>query len=225
MRTLGDVSQSLQRNKAVNLSLAVPRISGILIKPGQTFSFWFLAGKSSRRKGYLNGLIVTSKGVGEGIGGGMCQFTNLIHWMVLHSPLRVIERHHHALDLFPDISRQIPFGTGTSIFYNYLDYQFINDTDDTFQLLISVDDKYLCGELRCSREPDKSYHVYEAEHGFLRDRGVLYRHNRIFRKTIDKRTGRLLSDELLADNTSRVCYGEEFIPAEQIPVVPASGRV
>ncbi len=34
----------------------------------------------------------------------MCQFTNLLHWMALHSPLTVTEHHRHSgLDLFPDL--------------------------------------------------------------------------------------------------------------------------
>lgn len=86
-----------------------------------------------------------------GIAGGMCQFTNLIHWMVLHTPLEIVEHHHHDdLDLFPDFHRQIPFGTGTSIFYNYLDYRFRNPTDSTYQLLVWTTDTHLCGELRRS---------------------------------------------------------------------------
>ena len=44
--------------------------------------------------------------------------------------ITAIEHHHHdALDLFPDYNRQIPFGTGTSIAYNYLDYRFKNTTN------------------------------------------------------------------------------------------------
>jgi vancomycin resistance protein YoaR len=49
---------------------------------------------------------------------------------------------------YSDFGRQIPFGTGTSISYNYLDYRVRNDSDNTFQLRLWVDDEYLCGELR-----------------------------------------------------------------------------
>lgn len=56
----------------------------------------------------------------------MCQFTNLIHWLILHSPLDIIEHHHHnRFDLFPDHNKKIPFGTGTSIMYNYIEYVLI----------------------------------------------------------------------------------------------------
>ena len=136
-RKLGQVDMTLQENKAVNLSLAAPLVNGILIRPGETFSFWRLVGDTTEEKGYKTGLTITGNAPSKGPGGGMCQFTNLIHWMILHSPLTIVEHHHHdGLDLFPDFGRQIPFGTGTSILYNYKDYRFRNDTPLTYQLLV-----------------------------------------------------------------------------------------
>ena len=126
-RTLGRVDPVLQDNKAVNLALAAPKINGILIRPGETFSFWHLVGRPSAANGYRTGMVIANAQTGEAVGGGMCQFSNLIHWMVLHAPLTITEQHHHdQFDLFPDFGRQVPFGTGTSIFYNYLDYRFRN---------------------------------------------------------------------------------------------------
>lgn len=121
-RTLGRVDPVLQDNKAVNLALAAPKINGILIRPGETFSFWHFVGRPSAANGYRTGMVIANAQTGEAVGGGMCQFSNLIHWMVLHAPLTITEQHHHdQFDLFPDFGRQVPFGTGTSIFYNYLD--------------------------------------------------------------------------------------------------------
>lgn len=91
----------LQENKATNLSLAAPKINGIIIKPQEVFSFWKLVNKCTESRGYKEGLVIKSGNVDKGIGGGMCQFTNLIHWMILHSPLTIIEQHHHNhIDIF-----------------------------------------------------------------------------------------------------------------------------
>ena len=49
-RTLGTVDQKLQENKAVNLSLAAPRVNGVLIRPGETFSFWRMVGPCTARR-------------------------------------------------------------------------------------------------------------------------------------------------------------------------------
>ncbi|MCF0115750.1 MAG: VanW family protein, partial [Erysipelotrichaceae bacterium] len=159
-RKLGNVNRKLQENKAVNLSIAAPKVNGILIYPGETFSFWKLVGSISEKKGYKEGLTIANGKSIPGVGGGMCQFTNLIHWMVLHTPLEIVEHHHHdEMDLFPDYGRQIPFGTGTSIVYNFLDYEFYNPTDAIYQLLVSTNDTYLCGELRASKAQEYAYHI------------------------------------------------------------------
>ena len=125
-RTLGRVDPVLQDNKAVNLALAAPKINGILIRPGETFSFWHLVGRPSAANGYRTGMVIANAQTGEAVGGGMCQFSNLIHWMVLHAPLTITEQHHHdQFDLFPDFGRQVPFGTGTSIFYRRTSFSSI----------------------------------------------------------------------------------------------------
>ncbi|MDF2672311.1 MAG: VanW family protein [Clostridiales bacterium] len=216
-RRLGNVDMDLQENKSINLSLSAPKVNRILIKPGEVFSFWKLVGNCTAKKGYLNGLVIKSGNVSRGIGGGMCQFTNLIHWMVLHSPLTIIEHHHHNnIDLFPDHGRQIPFGTGTSIMYNYLDYQFINNSKQTFQLIVYTNDEYLCGELRSDREIEVTYHISEENQHFSKVDKDYYRNNEIYRETIDKNTGNVINKELIVMNHAKVVYDIKHIPGEVI---------
>ena len=206
-RKLGQVDMRLQENKAVNLSLAAPKVNGILIRPGEVFSFWQLVGNPTAARGYREGLTISSGRTTSGVGGGMCQFTNLIHWMILHSPLTVVEHHHHrGLDLFPDFGRQIPFGTVTSVSYNYIDYRFRNDTDITFQLLVHTDDDYLRGELRADRVPPHTYHVQAENERFVRENGAVYREGEVYRYTIDRHSGNTVKRELLLKNHARVMY-------------------
>jgi vancomycin resistance protein VanW len=47
-RRLGNVDMELQENKAVNLSLAVKHLDGIVIRPGETFSLWWLVTSSTQ---------------------------------------------------------------------------------------------------------------------------------------------------------------------------------
>ncbi|MBR3268626.1 MAG: VanW family protein [Oscillospiraceae bacterium] len=206
-RKLGNVDMQLQENKAVNLSLAAPKIDGILIRPGETFSFWYLVGKLSKKRGYQEGLTIVSDRPSSGTGGGMCQMTNLIHWMILHSDMEITEHHHHErIDLFPDYKRTIPFGTGTSILYNYLDYRFKNTTDLTYQLIVYTTDEYLCGELRADRRQLFKYHI-EAENVFFsREDGVIYRNGDVYRTKIDCVTGNHIEKKLIRRNHARVCY-------------------
>ncbi len=102
-----------------------------------------------------------------GVGGGICQLANLLHWMFLHSPLTVVERSEHSFDPFPDKQRVLPWGVGCSIVWNYVDLVVRNDTDATFQVHTWLDDKHLRGELRADRPVEHSYRVHARGEEFL----------------------------------------------------------
>lgn len=206
-RRLGNVNMQLQENKATNLALAVTHINGLLIHPEETFSVWKLVGRTTKRKGYKEGLTIARGRPSQGIGGGLCQLSNLIHWLVLHSELTIVEHHHHdALDLFPDFGRQIPFGTGTSISYNYIDYRVKNETANTYQLLLWVDGEYLCGELRAVEFQPHTFHIHAENEYFSRENGTIYRNGQVYRDIIDRVTGQHLDSQLIRTNHARVMY-------------------
>ena len=97
-RTLGNTRPELQENKAVNLALAAPKVNGALLRPGQVFSFWHMVGSVTAKKGYREGLTISGGKACSDIGGGLCQMTNLIHWMVLHTSLTAVSYTH--LDVY-----------------------------------------------------------------------------------------------------------------------------
>ena len=206
-RRLGNVNMELQENKAHNLSLAAPKITGIIIKPGETFSLWKLVKRCSAKEGYREGLTISSNKATSGIGGGLCQLSNLIHWMILHTDMEIVEHHHHdQLDLFPDYKRVIPFGTGTSIMYNYLDYRFKNTTKLTYQLIVYTTDEYLCGEIRANERQDFKYHIVAEDVFFSKEKDGVYRNGKIYREKNDCKTGKCVKRELIKANHAKVCY-------------------
>jgi vancomycin resistance protein VanW len=215
-RKLGNVDSVLQDNKAVNLSIAAPKVSHILIRPGECFSFWKLVGSCTERKGYREGLVVSNGQPGKDIGGGMCQFTNLIHWMILHTPMQIVEHHHHdGIDLFPDYGRQVPFGVGTSIVYNYLDYRFVNTTENVFQLVLYTTPQYLCGVLRADKPLPCKYHIKAENEFFSGEPEGIFRNNSVYRECYDKTTGELLSRELLKKSHAKVLYSTSGLTVKE----------
>ncbi|MEW6283681.1 MAG: VanW family protein, partial [Candidatus Eremiobacterota bacterium] len=203
-RRLGDTDPQLQENKVVNLRLASPTIDGLVLDPGQVFSLWQRVGPPVARRGYIDGVQLSQGEVRVGVGGGLCQLANLLYWMALHTPLRVIERHHHSFDAFPDSERVLPFGSGAGIFYNYVDLRFYNPTEQRFQLKVWVNDKHLKGEVRSDREWPWSYSVFEKHHRFTRESGQVFRSNEIWRRVIDRATGERLCEERLMANRALV---------------------
>lgn len=206
MRELSEDEMVLQRNKVVNLRLASRRTDGLLIRPGETFSFNKVVGNCTRRKGYVEGMRLSNGDAISGVGGGICQLANLVHWMVLHSPLTIVERSEHSFDPFPDKGRVLPWGVGCSIVYNYVDLVFRNDTDTTFQLRTWVAERHLKGELRADRPVATSYSVEARDEEFVRMDGRVYRRNEIWRTTRDKRTGDVVADALVKRNHALVKY-------------------
>lgn len=206
LRKLKDVDMYLQYNKITNLKLAAEKLNGLILRPGETLSYWKAIGKPTRRKGYREGMILSSGTFGKGIGGGLCQLSNLIYWMTLHTDLTVTERYRHSYDVFPDSNRTQPFGSGATCVYNYRDLMIKNNTGRTFQLYIKVTDKNLEGQWLCDAPPFYSYSVYEKEHSIKMEVwGGYSRNNILYRQKFDS-DGNLIKDEYLTENHAMMMY-------------------
>lgn len=216
VRRLLGVDIGLQENKVTNIELACKKINGTVIYPGETFSFWHIVGPTDKRHGYKEGLVISRHGLSSGYGGGLCQMANMIHWLILNSPLKVTELHHHSDALFPDERRRVPFGTGTSVCYNSLDYRFKNDTDKAVQILVWTKEGELMGELRSEAPFLYKYRLVEEDHHYRKEGEDYYRISKVFRNVIDKETGEVLKKELILDNHSKVMYDHAYIPEDEI---------
>lgn len=120
-------------------------------------------GQPTATKGYVEGMELSFGKAQQGVGGGLCQISNLIHWMALHSPLQIIERANHSFDPFPDKGRTLPFGSGAALFYNYIDLVLFNSTPHTYQLTIKVADHQLEGEILSDTVSTVKYHIMSME--------------------------------------------------------------
>lgn len=207
LKKLGETDMILQYNKVDNLRIVVSKVNGIIIKPGETFSFCKMVGLPTRRKGYKEGIELSFGKPRAGIGGGICQSTNLLHWLALHTPLTIAERHHHSIDPFPDDGRILPWASGAAVFYNYVDFQLTNNTRWTFQINLWLTDKLLEGEIRVNEELGFAFHVLERNHKFIEENGSYFRANEIWRKKIVKfRSGEILEEEMIYKNYGKVMY-------------------
>lgn len=206
LRQLKDVDMYLQYNKITNLSIAIKKIDGVIINPGEVFSYWKLIGKPSKRKGYKDGMVLSNGGFIPGIGGGLCQLSNLLFWMILHTPLTVIERHRHSYDVFPDSNRILPFGSGATCCYNYKDLMIKNETTLPFLIKLTLTKEDLIGTIQSIISPNYTYEIYEKEHYMKTEYlGGYSRHNSLFRKVYDINHV-LVSDEYLFENHALMMY-------------------
>lgn len=205
-RKLNGVEHHVHLNKIKNLKIALKQLNGLVIKPGETFSYWKCIGKPTKRKGYVEGMVLDHGNYKMGVGGGLCQFSNLIFWMAIHSPLDVIERHRHSYDVFPDSKRSQPFGSGATCVYNYRDLQLKNTTNETYQFNFYIDDTHLKGVLSSNEKPCFMYEVTEKNHHITHEYwGGYLRHNEIYR-SIYNLNDDLVGDEKICENHALMMY-------------------
>ena len=206
LRKLKDVDMWLQHNKIVNLKIAVEKLNGIVIRPNEVFSYWKLIGKPTRRKGYVDGMVLHNGSFIAGTGGGLCQIANMVFWMAIHTPLTIVERHRHGYDIFPDSNRTQPFGSGATCYYPHIDLMIRNDTEDDYQINLRVGSVNLEGEIRSSAPATCQYEVIEKNHEMKAELwGGYSRHNELYQLIFD-RDGRLLDEHLIVRNSAIMTY-------------------
>lgn len=212
------IDERLQQNKADNIRLACSRINGLVIQPGETFSFWEMVGKTSKKNGFSEGRVIVNGKLVAGVGGGLCNLANSLNLVVLHSPLTITEVHHHSDALAPDPGgKRVPFSAGTSVNYNFIDYRFRNDTQQPVQLCTWCEGDNLFVEL-CTTEPfPVTFRIVEEEHHFHQEsNGKFYRVSKIYRETLDRATEEVKTKELIWDNHSEVMFDYSLIPKKLI---------
>ena len=204
-RAHGSIPDELQRGKEVNVRLAAARLDGMVVQPGQVFSHHHAIGRPSRARGFRRGLELRDGRPSAGIGGGLCQVSNAMYWVAAQAGMRIVERHRHGLDLFPDDRRTVPFGCGATIVYRTTDLRWRNPLSVAVAIRASADDGRFALELRTEADPMIRVEVWEVDHRFVPDAGGWIRENRL-RRRITALDGSVLVDEELARNRGRVMY-------------------
>lgn len=213
-----DIDPQLQLNKVDNITTACSKFDGLVINPGESFSFWHYVGKTTQKNGFKAGRVLKNGRLVAGMGGGLCNLANSLHLAVMHSPMTITELHHHSDALSPDPDgKRVPYSAGTSVNYNYLDFRFRNDTSQPVQLLARVEDNHLSVEVRSEKEFPFVYEIVEEGHHFRKERdGSYYRVSNIFRLVKDRQSGEVIQKELKWNNHSKVMFDPSLLPQDFI---------
>lgn len=206
LRPLKDVEMKYQIQKVNNLKIAITHLDHIVIQPKETFSYWKLIGKPSYKKGYQDGMILQDGKVVYGVGGGLCQLSNLLFWITVHTPLEIVERHRHGYDVFPDANRTQPFGSGATCFYPYGDLMIYNPTNYPLQLQLKITSKNLQGAWYSEHPVSEKYVIEERNHEIKSEWwGGYSRHNELYKMTYSL-DGILLDERKLVENHAMMMY-------------------
>lgn len=112
------------QNRIHNINVGAAKFNGVLIKPGEEFSFIKTLGPVDESTGYLPELVIkTDKTVPE-FGGGMCQVSTTMFRAALNSGLKITDRTNHA---YPVVYYN-PQGLDATVYIPNPDLRFINNT-------------------------------------------------------------------------------------------------
>ncbi len=78
-----------------NLEKAARAIDGVVLRPGETFSFNQRVGPRSEETGYREAKVIAHYGYTDGIGGGICQVASTLYGASLFAGLEELERNQH----------------------------------------------------------------------------------------------------------------------------------
>lgn len=214
--------KDLDDGKVENIKIAIKSLNEVIIPPGKTFSFWKQVGRTSAKRGFQKGLVLSAGNLKEDVGGGLCQLSNLIAYMFACSECVFVERKHHSRDVLPDYERVIPFASGATIFFNLIDLKIKNMYPFPIRLNIRTTDTQLRGSLSVPASLDYFVKLEEKESYFIKSTNTdrLYRCNRLNRVFYKKGTKEKIKEESLWLNVAQVMYDEKSLKKEIILTDP-----
>lgn len=128
-----------------NVALASSRINGVLVAPGDIFSFAKAVGDVSKYTGYKEAYIIQNGRTILGDGGGVCQVSTTLFRAVMNAGLPIIERHSHAYRV-GYYEQDAPAGYDATVYVPSVDFKFRNDTQNYILVQTKVDTKNLTAE-------------------------------------------------------------------------------
>jgi vancomycin resistance protein YoaR len=126
-------------NRRHNIRVGAAQFDGVLLDPGEVFSFTKNLGAVDASTGYLPELVIKDKGTVPEYGGGLCQVSTTTFRAALNAGLPITARRPHA---YP-VTYYKPYGTDATIYIPNPDLKFINDTGHHILIQTRIVGNYL----------------------------------------------------------------------------------
>lgn len=114
-------------NRVFNINHATNKFKGVLVAPGETFSFNAVLGDVSALTGYKSAYVIKDGKTVLGDGGGVCQVSTTLFRAVLNAGLPIVERRPHSYRV-GYYEQGFDPGLDATIYYPTTDFKFKNDT-------------------------------------------------------------------------------------------------
>ncbi len=111
-----------------NVRVGSSKFNGVVLAPGEQFSFGKLLGEVDASTGYVPELVILSDHEEDQYGGGLCQVSSTVFRAALAAGLPINERVNHAFAIsYYTWPYSVP-GLDATIYYPAIDFKFTNDT-------------------------------------------------------------------------------------------------
>lgn len=143
-----------------NIALAASKLNGVIIKPGEVFSFDKAVGDISSLSGYKQAYVIENGKTVLGDGGGVCQVSTTLFRAALNAGLPIVERHQHAYRVGYYEEDSGP-GIDAAIYYPTVDLKFRNDTGHALLIQTNIDynEQQLTFSLYGTKDPDREVSI------------------------------------------------------------------
>ncbi len=116
------------KDRMKNIEVAASKFNGVVIPPGEIFSFNRYLGEVDAENGFVESLIIQGDRTAVGIGGGVCQVSTTAFRAALFGGFEIVERWAHGYRVSWYETGSVP-GLDATIFTPDVDFKFRNDTD------------------------------------------------------------------------------------------------
>lgn len=123
------------KNRVFNIKVAAEKFNGVLIKPGQEFSFVKVLGEVDGEHGYLPELVIKKDKTEPEFGGGICQVSTTAFRAAVYSGLEITARRNHA---YP-VSYYNPQGMDATVYVPRPDLKFKNNTPGYILIQVKIE--------------------------------------------------------------------------------------
>ena len=107
--------------RTTNLKLVMEKLDGVVVSPGETFSYNQTVGKRTAEAGYKEAGGYAAGGVVQTLAGGICQISSTLYDAVVYANLDIVERHNHMF-----LAGYVGAGKDATVVYGSLDFKFKN---------------------------------------------------------------------------------------------------
>lgn len=157
----------LWEGKLANLQRGAAVLDGVLIAPGEVFSFWHWIGRPTTARGFAVGRAIRDDAATGDPGGGLCQLSGIVYELGLRGGLHIAERHPHSRDLYQtEDERFTPLGLDATVVWPWKDLRLENRLGMPVALRLAVEGMELKAWLQADGEcTPLTLEMDRADHG------------------------------------------------------------